>query len=123
MMVVLESLRLIFDTLLSYVIPDSQTKPWSAPAHGRMTLNLFAGQLYFDSKEESESLCARAAGAADGASRSRIQRSGWVCAAGASYRVTELSVHKEQDTHIEEISCTATKGQGLPFDTFGTSVG
>ena len=119
MMVVLESLRLIFDTLLSYVIPDSQTKPWSAPAHGRMTLNLFAGQLYFDSKEESESLCARASGT----SRSRIQRSGWVCAAGASYRVTELSVHKEQDTHIEEISCTATKGQGLPFDTFGTSVG
>ena len=34
----------------------------------------------------------------------------------------ELSVYKVQDTYIEEIGCAATKRQGLPFDTFGTSV-
>jgi len=64
----------------------------------------------------------RAAGAVDGASRSRIQRSGWVCATGTSCRAAELSVYKVQDTYIEEIGCAATKRQGLPFDTFGTSV-
>jgi len=65
--------------------------------------------------------CVRAAGTVDGASRSRIQRSGWVCAAGTSYRA-ELSAYKEQDTRVEEISWATTKRQGLPFDTFGTSL-
>jgi len=47
-----------FSDLTFYTIPDSQTNPWSAPAHVRMTLNLFAGQLYFDSREEYECVCA-----------------------------------------------------------------
>jgi hypothetical protein len=47
-----------FSDLTFYTIPDSQTQPWSAPPHVRMTLNLFAGQLYFDSREEYESVCA-----------------------------------------------------------------
>ena len=47
-----------FSDLTFYTIPDSQTEPWSAPAHVRMTLNLFAGQLYFDSREEYECVCA-----------------------------------------------------------------
>jgi hypothetical protein len=46
-----------FSDLTFYTIPDSQTEPWSAPAHVRMTLNLFAGQLYFDSRDEYESVC------------------------------------------------------------------
>ena len=36
-------------------IPAEET--WSAPAHIRMELNLFAGQLYFDSREEYERTC------------------------------------------------------------------
>jgi hypothetical protein len=67
-------------------------------------------------------MCVRAAGAVDGASKSRIQRSGWVCAAETSYRTAELPVYEERDTHIEEIGWTTTKRQGIPFDTFGTSV-
>ena len=46
-----------FSDLTFYSIPDSPTETWSAPAHARIELNLFAGQLYFDSREEYESLC------------------------------------------------------------------
>ena len=47
-----------FSNLKFYSIPDSRTGRWSAPAHTRIELNLFAGQLYFDSREEYEKLCA-----------------------------------------------------------------
>ena len=46
-----------FSDLTFYSIPDSQTERWSAPAHVRIELNLFAGQLYFDSVEEYWSIC------------------------------------------------------------------
>ena len=46
-----------FSDLTSFSIPDSPTEPWSAPAHVRIELNLFAGQLYFDCREEYERLC------------------------------------------------------------------
>jgi len=47
-----------FSNLKFYSIPDSRTGRWSAPTHVRIELNLFAGQLYFDSREEYERLCA-----------------------------------------------------------------
>jgi len=47
-----------FSDLRFYTIPDSQTERWSVPAHVRTELNLFSGQLYFDSREEYESVCA-----------------------------------------------------------------
>ncbi|KAH9980609.1 hypothetical protein BJV74DRAFT_798017 [Russula compacta] len=44
-----------FSDLRFYSIPaDSSGERWSAPAHVRIELNLFAGQLYFDSREEYE---------------------------------------------------------------------
>jgi len=46
-----------FSDLTFYSIPDIPGETWSAPAHVRVELNLFAGQLYFDSKEEYESVC------------------------------------------------------------------
>jgi hypothetical protein len=46
-----------FSDLTFYTIPGSPAIPWSAPAHVRMELNLFAGQLFFDSREEYESVC------------------------------------------------------------------
>jgi hypothetical protein len=46
-----------FSDLSFYSIPDSQTEGWSAPAHVRIEINLFAGQLYFDSVEEYWSVC------------------------------------------------------------------
>jgi hypothetical protein len=46
-----------FSDLTFYSIPDSQTEGWSAPAHVRIEINLFAGQLYFDSAEEYWSVC------------------------------------------------------------------
>jgi len=46
-----------FSDLTFYSIPDSPAEPWSAPAHIRTELNLFAGQLYFDSREEYERAC------------------------------------------------------------------
>jgi hypothetical protein len=47
-----------FSDLTFYSIPDSPTERWSAPAHVRTELNLFAGQLYFDSRKEYEDVCA-----------------------------------------------------------------
>jgi hypothetical protein len=47
-----------FSDLRFHIIPDSQTEQWSAPAHVRTEVNLFAGQLYFDSREEYDIVCA-----------------------------------------------------------------
>ena len=46
-----------FSNLTFHTIPDAVAQPWSSPAHIRTELNLFAGQLYFDSREEYESVC------------------------------------------------------------------
>ena len=46
-----------FSDLTFHSIPDLQGETRSAPAHVRIELNLFAGQLYFDSREEYESVC------------------------------------------------------------------
>ena len=46
-----------FSDLTFYTIPESSTIAWTCPAQIRTQLNLFAGQLYFDSKEEYESVC------------------------------------------------------------------
>ena len=46
-----------YSDLTFYTIPDSPATPWVAPAHVRMELNLFAGQLYFDRREEYERVC------------------------------------------------------------------
>jgi hypothetical protein len=46
-----------FSDLTFYSIPDSPAETWTAPAHARIALNLFSGQLFFDSKEEYEDVC------------------------------------------------------------------
>jgi hypothetical protein len=46
-----------FSNLTFHTIPDGLAWPWSSPAHIRTELNLFAGQLYFDSREEYERVC------------------------------------------------------------------
>lgn len=46
-----------FSDLTFYSIPESAAETWTAPAHVRTLLNLFAGQLYFDSREEYERVC------------------------------------------------------------------
>jgi hypothetical protein len=53
---VTSSMRL-FSNLKFHTIPDALAQPWSSPAHIRTELNLFAGQLYFDSREEYERVC------------------------------------------------------------------
>jgi hypothetical protein len=50
-----------FSNLTFHTIPDAlaprAARPWSSPAHIRTELNLFAGQLHFDSREEYERVC------------------------------------------------------------------
>jgi hypothetical protein len=46
-----------FSDLRFHTIPDAQAQPWSSSVHIRTELNLFAGQLYFDSREEYERVC------------------------------------------------------------------
>ena len=46
-----------FSDLTFYSIPNSLAEPWSAPAHVRTELNLFAGQLFFDDQAEYERVC------------------------------------------------------------------
>jgi hypothetical protein len=46
-----------FSHLTFHTIPDPPEEPWSAPVHTRIQLNLFSGQLYFDSREEYERVC------------------------------------------------------------------
>ncbi|KAF8492811.1 hypothetical protein F5888DRAFT_1795530 [Russula emetica] len=46
-----------FSSLTFHTIPSALAQPWSSPAHIRTELNLFAGQLYFDSREEYERVC------------------------------------------------------------------
>ena len=48
-----------FSDLTFHTIPDSPgSEPWTLPPHMRTELNLFAGQLYFDSREDYERACA-----------------------------------------------------------------
>jgi hypothetical protein len=46
-----------FSDLTFHSTPDSPAETWTTPAHTRIMLNLFAGQLYFDSREEYENVC------------------------------------------------------------------
>ena len=46
-----------FSDLTFYSIPDPPAETWTAPAHAKIALNLFAGQLFFDSREEYENVC------------------------------------------------------------------
>ena len=46
-----------FSDLAFYTIPESLAHEWTAPAHLRIELNLFAGQLYFDSREQYQRVC------------------------------------------------------------------
>lgn len=46
-----------FSDLTFHTIPDPPAEPWSAPVHTRIQLNLFSGQLYFDSREEYKRVC------------------------------------------------------------------
>ena len=46
-----------FSDLTFYSISGSAAEAWAAPAHVRTLLNLFAGQLYFDNREEYERVC------------------------------------------------------------------
>ena len=46
-----------FSDLTFHTVPDPPAEPWSAPVQTRIQLNLFSGQLYFDSKEEYEKVC------------------------------------------------------------------
>jgi len=46
-----------FSDLMFYSIPQSPAETWTAPAHANIALNLFAGQLFIDSKEEYENVC------------------------------------------------------------------
>ncbi|KAF8492828.1 hypothetical protein F5888DRAFT_1857202, partial [Russula emetica] len=46
-----------FSDLTFHTIPDPPAEPWSAPVQTRIQLNLFSGQLYFDSREEYERVC------------------------------------------------------------------
>ncbi|KAI9432103.1 hypothetical protein H4582DRAFT_1821614 [Lactarius indigo] len=46
-----------FSDLTFHIIPEWPATWWAAPAHTRTELNLFAGQLYFDSREEYERVC------------------------------------------------------------------
>ena len=47
-----------FSDLAFYAIPESRVAGWAAPAHLQIELNLFAGQLYFDSIEQYQRVCA-----------------------------------------------------------------
>ncbi|KAH9059214.1 hypothetical protein EDB87DRAFT_1684972 [Lactarius vividus] len=46
-----------FSDLAFYTIPSTSATEWTAPAHLRIELNLFAGQLYFDSREQYQRVC------------------------------------------------------------------
>jgi hypothetical protein len=47
-----------FSDLTFHTIPDiPEAEPWPVPAHIRTELNLFAGQLYFDSRDDYERAC------------------------------------------------------------------
>ncbi|KAI9441030.1 hypothetical protein H4582DRAFT_2128066 [Lactarius indigo] len=48
-----------FSDLAFYTIPESPAREWTAPAHLQIKLNLFAGQLYFDSREQYQRVCAK----------------------------------------------------------------
>ncbi|KAI9510762.1 hypothetical protein F5148DRAFT_1274598 [Russula earlei] len=98
-----------FSDLTFHSISDSPN-PWSAPAHLRTELNLFAGQLYLDSKEEYERVCVLLAlfMAHPGAEFTEVD--GFVLPA---YRTGENSPFKQSKISIlKELISLRRKGMG-----------
>jgi hypothetical protein len=99
-----------FSDLTFHSILDSPAKIWTVPPHARIMLNLFAGQLYFDSKEQYDDVCVLLALSRAHPGAKRIQMDGFV---PADYRTGRLSPFTESKMQIlKELMGVRQKGMG-----------
>jgi hypothetical protein len=99
-----------FSDLTFHSIPDSPAEKWTAPPHARILLNLFAGQLYFDNKDQYEDVCALLALSSAHPDAQRIQMDGFVpvdCRTGRFSPFTESKVKI-----LKELMGLRRKGMG-----------
>jgi hypothetical protein len=99
-----------FSDLTFHSVPDSPAETWTAPAHTRIMLNLFAGQLYFDSKEQYENVCVLLALSRAHPGAQRIEMDGFVpveCRTGRPSPCTESKLYI-----LKELMGLRRKGMG-----------
>ncbi|KAH9056908.1 hypothetical protein EDB87DRAFT_1157643 [Lactarius vividus] len=100
-----------FSDLAFYTIPGSLAREWTTPAHLRIELNLFAGQLYFDSREQYEQVCALLALHMVHPGAKRVEVDGFVPPA---YRTGEKSPFSVSVMSIfKELTGLRRKGMGF----------
>ena len=106
-----------FSDLTFHSIPDSPAEKWTAPPHARIMLNLFAGQLYFDSKEQYEDVCVLLALSRAHRDAQRIEMDGFV---RVEYRTGRPSPFSESKMYVlKELTGLRRKGMGY----YGTHMG
>ncbi|KAH8992967.1 hypothetical protein EDB92DRAFT_1796839 [Lactarius akahatsu] len=106
-----------FSDLAFYTITRSPARELTAPAPLRIELNLFAGQLYFDSKEQYERVCELLALHMAHPGAKRVEVDGFVPLAyrtgeGSPFSVSVVSIFKE---------LTGLRRKGMGFG--GTDLG
>jgi hypothetical protein len=89
-----------FSDLAFYHIPGSPGLEWSAPAHIQTELNLFAGQLYFDGREDYEKVCVLLALYMAHPGAKRVEVDGFVFPAyrtgeSSPFKTSQIAVFKE----------------------------
>ncbi|KAH9028426.1 hypothetical protein EDB83DRAFT_2526320 [Lactarius deliciosus] len=100
-----------FSDLTFYTITGSPAREWTAPAPLRIELNLFAGQLYFDSKEQYERVCELLALHMAHPGAKRVEVDGFVPLA---YRTGEKSPFSVSVVSIfKELTGLRRKGMGF----------
>jgi hypothetical protein len=99
-----------FSDLTFYSIPNSLAGRWSAPAHVRTELNLFAGQLFFENEAEYESVCVLLALSKAHPGAKKVELDGFVLPA---YRTGKNSPFKKTEIPIlKKLIELRQKGKG-----------
>jgi hypothetical protein len=99
-----------FSDLTFHSIPNSLAEGWSAPAHVRTQLNLFAGQLFFDNEAEYERVCVLLALSRAHPGAERVELDGFVLPA---YRTGKSSPFaKSQIPILKKLIKLRQKGKG-----------
>jgi hypothetical protein len=105
-----------FSDLTFYTIPESPGKKWTAAAHLRTELDLFAGQLYFGSVQEYRRLCALLALHMGHPGAKHIDADGFVPRAYRTDRTQRSPLTASAIATFKKLTALRRKGNGIWWD-------
>ena len=102
-----------FSDLTFYTIPESSEKKRKAPAHLRTELDLFSGQLYFDSAQEYRRLCVLLALHMAHPGAKHIEVDGFVPQAYRTLRTQRSPLTSSAIATFKKLTALRRKGMGF----------